>query len=542
MKNLEEFVNSATGEDREILDNLLKSYAESIQEKNILRQKIGLLSHENRLLKKRLFGSQSEKIKNDEPSAQTDLPLFNEIEVISSELEVTPTKPIIGTTVAPENKPSASRRKPLPSHLKRTIVEHDLLPEDKQCPCGAELECIGKETREELIYVPAKLEVVEHHSKKYICCQCVKTKETDSTRSVTSKTAPKPPQLIPKSFASPSLLAHIAVAKFCDHLPLYRQEQIFERLQIDLPRQTMSAWMIRIGEAIIPLINLLQDIILNYDVAFADETTLQVLNEPGRRAQTKSFIWCFVGGPPDQRCLIYQYHPQRSAAVAQGFFADYQGALHCDGYGAYDPILKSASITGINCFAHVRRKFIEALPNGKEKGVAGHVVKFIRALYRIEESLTAEKANPQKIWEVRLQKAAPILNELKLYLDEKAKTALPSSPVGAAIAYTLKRWPYLTNYLKDGRYEIDNNRTERAIKPFVIGRKNWLFADSVAGAHTSARLFSLIETAKAHQLNPVAYLEFIFQKLPTCTSLQDYEALLPFNLKEVPFLKNSTSA
>lgn len=542
MKNLEEFVNSTTGEDREILDNLLKSYAESIQEKNILRQKIGLLSHENRLLKKRLFGSQSEKIKNDEPSAQTDLPLFNEIEVISSELEIAPPKPITGATVAPESKPSAPRRKPLPSHLKRIIVEHDLSPEEKQCPCGAELECIGKETREELIYVPAKLEVVEHQSKKYICRQCVEAKETDPARSVTSKTAPKPPQLIPKSFASPSLLAHIAVAKFCDHLPLYRQEQIFERLQIDLPRQTMSAWMIRIGEAIIPLINLLQDTILNYDVAFADETTLQVLNEPGRRAQTKSFIWCFVGGPPDQRCLIYQYHPQRSAAVAQDFFADYQGGLHCDGYGSYFPVLKSPQVVGLNCWAHVRRKFIEALPNGKEKGVAGHVVKFIRALYRIEEGLTAEKANPQRIWEVRQQKAVPILNELKLYLDEKAKTALPSSPIGATIAYTLKRWSYLTNYLKDGRYEIDNNRTERAIKPFVLSRKNWLFANSVAGAHTSARLFSLIETAKAHQLNPVAYLEYAFKKLPTCASLQDYEALLPFNLKDIPFLKNNTSA
>jgi len=262
MENLQELVNRTTGEDRKILDNLLKSYAESIQEKNILQQKVDLLTQEMRLLKKRLFGSQSEKMKGDALSVQADLPLFNEIEVIGQELEIVPTKTIPDVLPTSESKPSVPRRKRLPSHLPRTIVEHDLSEEDKQCVCGAQLECIGKETSEELIYVAAKLEVVEHHSKKYICSCCVKAKETDPTRSVTSKSAIKPAQLIPKSFASASLLAVIATAKFCDHLPLYRQEQIFERLQIDLSRQTMSAWMLRVGEAIIPLINLLQDTIL----------------------------------------------------------------------------------------------------------------------------------------------------------------------------------------------------------------------------------------------------------------------------------------
>jgi transposase len=169
--------------------------------------------------------------------------------------------------------------------------------------------------------------------------------------------------------------------------------------------------------------------------------------------------------------IIYQYHSTRSGEAALQFFVNYRGALHCDGYGGYAPLLQSETITGLNCMVHVRRKFVEALPNGKEKGVSGQVVKMIRALYRIEENLTAQQADSQRIKEVRQQQAAPLIEQIKTYLDEKSKTILPQSPIGKAITYTLKRWRYLINYLNDGRYEIDNNRTERAIKPFVTGQK-----------------------------------------------------------------------
>jgi transposase len=453
--------------------------------------------------------------------------LFNEFELVAQQVELEEIEPIDILINTPVIKKKLGR-KALPAHLPRNIICHDLTLEERLCSCGNEMGYIGAQVSEELDYVPAKLEVIQHRCMKYICEGCAKEKENDETIQVTSKTAKKPAQLIEKSIASPTLLANIAVSKFCDHLPLYRQESIFKRLSIDLSRQTMSVWMVKAGIAITPIINLMQDNILSYDVSFADETTIQVLNEPGKRAQSKSYMWCFIGGPPDKHVVIYQYHPTREADVANQFFAEYQGGLHCDGYSGYSPLFKTAGIVGINCWAHVRRKFVEALPQGKEKGVSGQVVRMIRALYKIEEKLKAAHANHEKIRESRQQQAKPILDNLKKYLDEKSQSVLPSSKVGKAIEYTLKRWPYLLTYLEDGRYEIDNNRCERAIKPFVCGRKNWLFCNSVEGAHASANLFSLIESAKLCGLDPVKYLTHVFKELPNCKTVADYEALLPF--------------
>jgi transposase len=499
MNKLEKFVKSTDGETRRVLEELVYSMADIIKQNKHLQQQIDYYKHDNKLLRKKIFGSSSEKIKENSEYSQKDLYLFNEFELVSQQIELDlSTLPDVESIDPQKKKPG---RKPLPPHLPRTTIEHDLKEEEKVCHCGSMMEYIGTQISEELEYIPAILKVIVHSCKKYICATCVKNNEENNLiNPVGSKTAKKPPQLIEKSFASPSLLAHIAVAKFCDHLPLYRQEQIFNRLSIDLSRQTMSIWMLKVGQAITPLINLMQDEIINYRIAFADETTVQVLNEPNRRAQTKSFMWCFIGGPPDRRAIIYQYHPTREGNVAEEFFEGFEGALHCDGYGGYNALLKSQNIIGINCFAHVRRKFVEALPNGKEKGVAGYVVNLIRLLYKIEANLKAKQADLETIKEVRQQQAKPILERLKTYLDEKVNTTLPSSKVGQAIEYTLKRWSYLTTYLIDGEYEIDNNRSERAIKPFVCGRKNWYFSNSVEGANASANIFSLIETAKAHKL------------------------------------------
>jgi len=372
---------------------------------------------------------------------------------------------------------------------------------------------------EQLYYQPAKITVIEHRCKKYGCTRCNTAKKTNPTIKAQLKPASKPLQLIPKSIASASLLSQIVIQKFCDHLPLYRQENIFKRLSIQLSRQTMSEWMLKVGDAVIPLFNLLQEKILDYDVAYADETTLQVLNEPGRRAQTKSYIWCFMGGPADERIITYQYHASRKADIPKSFFDGYQGGLHCDGYSGYAKLIAKPDIIGINCMAHVRRKFMDALPNGKMKGVSGQAVKLIGQLYKIEESLKAQQADFQAIQSTRHEKAKPILDTLKKYLDEKSRCVPSKSKIGEAINYTLKRWPYLITYLSDGRYEIDNNRCERAIKPFVMGRKAWLFANSVHGAHTSARLFSLIETAKANKCDPAEYLNHVLEKLPYCACL-----------------------
>lgn len=543
MMDLEAFVKSHEGESRLLAEELVQTVVQKSDENKTLQQTIDYLKHQNRLLRKKLFGASSEK-QSDVPVAhQMDLQLFNEFELAAQELpSVEPTTPD-QTTSAEFNSASSSARKPgrkkLSAQLPHIIIEHDLSAEEKRCACGTEMACIGTQTSEELDYVPAQLRVLEHHCKKYICEACAKAKENDPGISVTNRMAEKPASIIEKSFASAGLLAQIVVSKFCDHLPLYRQEQIFRRHSLDLSRQTMSGWMLQLGEAIIPLINLMQEEILNYDVAYADETTVQVLNEPGRRAQTKSFMWCFLGGAPKKFVAIYQYHPSRAGEIAEQFFAGYQGGLHCDGYGGYQALLKHPDIKGINCMAHVRRKFMEALPNGEEKGVSGMVVQKIRELYQIEEMLKRRQADAGQIKEMRQRLAKPICESLKQTLDEKARVSLPQGALGKAIAYARQRWKYLMTYLEDGRYEIDNNRTERAIKPFVCGRANWLFSQSVAGAHASARLYSLIETAKIHQLNPAAYLKHVFTELPNCKTIEDYEALLPYNMTDKS-LKTST--
>lgn len=533
MNKLEQIVTSAEPESKKVLEEFVHTFAEKIKENKRLQQRIDYLAHDIRVLKKRLFGSSSEKMPLEEINEQEDLHLFNEFELVAQEVapeDAEEVEPVDVPTKGPVNPIIQKKlgRKALPAHLPRKVICHDLTEDEKNCVCGCEMSYIGAQVSEELEYIPAKVEVIQHRCLKYICKYCVKKKETDDSIQVTSRTAKKPAQLIEKSIASPSLLANIAVSKFCDHLPLYRQEFIFKRLSIDLSRQTMSVWMLKIGEAIIPLINLLQDTLLSYDVAFSDETTVQVLNEPNRRAQTKSYMWCFTGGPPDKRVVIYRYHQTRSGDVASQFFADYRGGIHCDAYSGYNALFKKEGIIGLNCWAHVRRKFIEALPQGKEKGVSGHVVRTIRALYQIEENIKGAYADAEKTKEIRQQQAKPILDELKKYLTEKSTSVLPSNKLGQAIAYTLKRWSYLVTYLEDGRYEIDNNRSERAIKPFVCGRKNWLFSNSVGGAHASANLFSLIESAKMNELDPMKYLTHVIKELPTCKAVEDYEALLPY--------------
>ena len=532
MTELEKIVNSTEGKAKEAMLELVHSLAEKIRENNRLSQHVDQLKHEVKLLKKKIFGASSEK--SNEPVSQDDI--FNEFELCLQELELEEVNlPEAASTPKPRKK---SGRQSLPKTLSRQIVVHDLPEEEKNCACcGEHMTSIGDKVSEELEYQPAQFRVIENRRKQYACHSCQTNQderghEQSAEPKPTIKTAKQPAKLIPKSLATPSLLAAIVVAKYADHLPLYRLERIFQRESIHLTRQTMSQWVIKASAAVIPLINLLEDNVLNYDIAFADETSIQVLKEPGRRAQNKSYIWCFIGGPPGKRSIIYQYHETREAKATEQFFEGYQGGLHCDGYAGYQKLIASEKITGINCLAHVRRKFMEALPSGKEKGVAGHVVKLIRALYQIESELTILKADTATIQKVRNEKSKPILETLKAYLEEKKPCLPKESPTGKAIDYTLKRWPYLMTYLKDGRFEIDNNRSERAIKPFTIGRKNWLFANTPLGAHASARLYSLIESAKANRVEPRAYLQYIFKELPLCQSVEDYEVLLPWNLTE----------
>ena len=361
--------------------------------------------------------------------------------------------------------------------------------------------------------------VVELVKKKYACKSCEET----------IKTAKAPLQAIPKSMAGPGLLAHILVAKFCDHLPLYRQEKILQRVGIDISRSSLCHWVIRCGQLVEPLIKLMQSDINDYDIAYADETTVQVLKEPGRRAQQKSYMWLFGGGPPEKFAWVYQYHPSRHGHIPQTFFEDFTGYCHVDGYAGYNELMHQR-IQLVGCLTHARRKFFEVAQTlRKKKGLANHALNVIAKLYHIESQAKEQGLTVEQRHSLRQQEAKPLLDDFHTWLEENKHKTPPKSPIGKAIQYSLNQWHKLIRYLDDGRCEIDNNRSERAIKPFVIGRKNWMFADRVEGAKAAANIFSLIETCKANGIEPYAYLRYLLTHLPMANTVEQLEILLPYH-------------
>jgi len=429
----------------------------------------------------------------------------------------------------PAHRRRRGKRKALPESLPRVEIRHEL-PEDERCCThdGRPLQAIGEVVSEQLDIIPATIQVLRHVRVQYACdCgQCIKT-------------APLPPQPIPKSNASPGLLAHITVSKYQDALPLYRQETILQRIGVDIPRSTLSQWMIKAGTLVQPLINLMRDQLLAYDVLQMDETTVQVLKEAGRRAQSQSYLWVQRGGPPEQPVILFDYDPSRGQAVPLRLLEGFRGYLQTDGYEGYNAVVASQELTHIGCWAHVRRKFHEAVQaQGKQTkkkakaggGKAQQGLVLIQKLYQVER--LARDRSPAERQALRQEKAAPILEQLHAWLLKSLPGVPPKTATGKALTYLSNEWDKLQVYLEDGRLEIDNNRAENAIRPFVVGRKNFLFSDSVGGVKASANLYSLIETAKANGLEPYAYLRKVYSELPKAQSVADIEALLPHRVSK----------
>ena len=458
------------------------------------------------------YAASSEKLSPDQ------IYLFDEAEVDAlSDDNTAPEE----TIEVPAHTRKKRGRKKLPETLPRVEVVHELPLEDQHCSHdGQPLAEIGEVVSEQLDIVPAKIQVIRHIRKRYACdCgQCIKT-------------APLPAQPIPKSLASPGLLAHITVSKYQDALPLYRQEIILQRIGVDIPRATLANWMIKAGQLVQPLINLMRDGLLGYDIVQMDETTVQVLKEPGKSAQSKSYLWLQRGGPPDQPVILYDYDPGRGAGVPTRLLDGFAGYLQTDGYDGYNQVVARNQLTHVGCMAHARRKFSEAVKaQGKNKkaGKAQHALALIQKLYRVEKQ--AKQLSPIARFEYRQHHARPTLDKLRRWVDDSLPQMPPGSAAGKAMNYLHNEWDKLIRYLDDGRLEIDNNLAENAIRPFVIGRKNWLFSASVAGVKSSANLYSLIETAKANGLEPYAYLRYIYTQLPSAQTVEDIEALLPGNL------------
>jgi transposase len=438
------------------------------------------------------------------------------------------------TIIIPTHARKKRGRKALPKDLPRIDVIHDLSDEKKQCGCGQLKSCIGEEISEKLDYIPARLQVERHIRLKYACKSCEGVYDDGPTVMI----APPPVQLIPKSNATAGLLAHIAVSKFADAVPLYRQQKIFDRLGIDLPRAVMAKWMVQAAGSCAGLIDLLQEEIRSGPLINIDESPLQVLNEAGRHNTSKSYMWVYRGGQPDHPVILYQYYRTRSGLEALEFLNDYHGYIQSDDFSGYDHLDQKPDIIHLGCWAHARRKFVKVVKVRKKhrskrvnpKSLADEALDYIGNLYQIENEAKRRELDVFQIYQLRQEKSKPLLDKFKAWLEAKQPLTPPKGLLGQAISYTLGNWVKLIIYIEDGRLRPDNNLVENAIRPFVLGRKNWLFAGSPDGAKASAIFFTLIETAKANGLEPYAYLKHIFEKLPLAKTEQDIKDLLPQNI------------
>jgi len=441
----------------------------------------------------------------------------------------------------PENPPNPSSsvsskkrgsRKPLPDSLPRTQNRIDLSEEEKQCSCGALLECIGQEVSEKLNIIPARVEVLQTIRPQYTCRRCENLDGNPDHHSSPIRVAPLPPQLLGKAQVTEASLAHFITAKLVDALPFYRQEQQWKRSGVKLSRSKLSQWMIQVSERLKTIHLILKEEVLKQHLIQIDESTIQVLKEPGRKAKNKSYIWVMKGyGKASAGLFYYHYDPHRSGEVAQELLDSFEGVVQSDGYVGYDFLHgKNTSIDAhAGCWAHARRKFIEVEKSlspvqKKEEGLLYQkALKFIAQLYGVDQKLRQQQVSSEERVRLRQQQTQKTIDEFDQWLTHHQPLVPPKSLLGKAINYTLNQWKRLTVFLKHP-VELDNNGVENAIRPLAVGRKNYLFADRPEGATALARLYSLIETAKAHEWNPYEYLKFLFEALPQ-TNDQDKEAL-----------------
>lgn len=494
----------------------LESDNNILESRNIsLKKEIEELEKKLRLALFKKFGISSEK-----------MPLFQiEFFEISEEGEE-PEEEVV-TTVASHTRKKQGR-KPLDPSMPRKVILHDIDDADKKCACGHDLVKIDEEITERLQIIPEIVYVEQHVRPKYACRHCEGSGDEDKP---VFRIAPTPPTIIPGSIVTPGLLAFIFVNKFCDHLPFYRQEKRFERIGAHISRQNMSNWSLKAYEALKPLENLLKQGVKTGPFIQMDETPLQVLSEPDRSDTSKSYMWLARGGPPETPIVYYNYQETRKSLFVKDFLEGYQGFLQSDGYIGYEAALKgNKDIIHVGCLAHARREFHNAVKaSAKKAGSANIALSKIQKFYRIEKELRALDFPKNEFLERRKREIEPIAKDFKAWLDDKALKVRPGNDTGKAISYTLGQWDKIIKYLDCAELTPDNNAAERSIKPFVVGRKNWLFSGSPTGANASALLFSLIETAKANNLNPYGYLRWIFKQTPLLKSDNDFKKMLPWN-------------
>jgi len=403
-------------------------------------------------------------------------------------------------------------------------IDYELTGEKRACPeCGEVMNDMGVDIRRELKLIPARVVVVEHATHAYVCSKC-----RDNSDLTPIVKADSPPALIPGSLASPSLVAHIAVQKYSNGMPLYRIEKGFQYYGVAVSRQTMANWVIKCSEIYLTAIySLLIKFLVKESVLHADETTYQILREPGRAAQSKSYEWIYrTSGCSEHKIVIYEYKQTRGKEHPKEFLKEFIGFLHCDGYAGYHDL--PADITIVGCWFHARQKWenlLKIIPKDKRKGSdAERGVAYINRLFDMERDFAG--LSPKERYEARIHKSKPVADAF--FIWARGLGALPKSGLGQAVGYAVSQREYLMNVFLDGRLEFSNNRAERSAKSFVMGRKAWLFACTPDGADASSIMYSIIETAKENGLHPYHYLKFLLETLPS-TSTENLEALLPWS-------------
>lgn len=468
--------------------------------------------------RRKLFAPSSERIVAEQMS------VFNETEqALSGETRELP----IGeqgfdddsaSVVVPEHKRKKRGRKPLPAHLPRIDVVLDLKDEEKFCSVHNQpLKEMDRVVSEKLEIVPMQIRVIRTTRVKYSnpCCNPSKV-----------FVAPVEPEMIPKSNATAGLLAYIATSKFCDCLPFYRLEKMFARYELDVSRSVMAQWMQAVGERLLPLYDLLEIELLQSKYVNCDETRVQVLDEEGRKPTSLSYMWVRARSGP-KPIVLFKYAPDRKGQTAKELLKGFSGYLQVDGYGGYNGVCaEGTGVIRLGCLYHVRRKFYDSMKSSQiGKKIAEKIILLIKQISEQDEALRSQAMGLRL--ELKQKKVKPLFMRLRLLIDENLRKFPPKTSIAQAFLYAHNEWLNLDTYFEAPELELSNNFIENAIRPFALGRKNWLFFQSVEGAKASEVIYSIIETAKASGKEPYHYLKMLFEELPK-TKPEDLKKLLPF--------------
>ena len=503
-------------------------------------ERVVLLEEELRWLKAHYFGASSQK--TDATLIHPDQGmLFNEAEVLAAIAAAEEAQAAHTTNIAAHERKHTGGRKAIPEHFPRISIEHDLPQEQKictKCDTPHPLRCIGQEVRECYRFEPPKISVERHIRFTYVC----------EERHEGVVTAPAPPVILPKSMASPSLLAYLITSKFVDGLPLYRVSRQLERSGMDLSPGTAGTWVNAIGgQKIVPLIALMNEELLAGPYVHMDETYLQVLNSD-KAPSTDHFMVVRAAGPPARRIILYNYIPSRTTAALKqlliGPDGPYRGKLITDGLERYDEICRELTLLHFGCLQHCRQYYFKArkvsqLPSSRTLANAA-LADYIRPVFAVEDEIQRLREDCERrgeppplaaVLELRQKKSKPVLERFKLWVEELLPGTPPKSALGQAFAYTQNQWEKLIRHLEHPDVPAHNNYAEQQIKQFAVGRKAWLFNHDKLAAQASANLFSLVMTARLNDVEPFAYLSHLFERLPMATTVEALEALLPWNVK-----------